>query len=271
MMWKGKGRGEGGERSEEEGAGGAGGGRGDGIAWEMRPGGMLVQKRCPGEGDSSSAPVPPAAAAAAPMVRVRVAYGAARHEVCISSQATFGGLKKLLAGETGLQPAEQRLLYKGKERENGEYLDTCGVKNRSKIVLVEDPASVERRYLERRRMAKVEGVKRAVSDASMEIDKLADQVNAMEKSISNGTKVADVQISTLVELLMRQAIRVDAIPAEGEGEAAFQKNLQAKRVQKCVETLDVLKVSNARIKHVVITTKWETFESPTRTPWEFFD
>ncbi|KAH7837672.1 hypothetical protein Vadar_016536 [Vaccinium darrowii] len=36
---------------------------------------------------------------------------------------------------------------------------------------------------------------------------------------------------------------------------------QGKRVQKCVETLDVLKVSNARVKHVIVTAKWETFET----------
>lgn len=47
---------------------------------------------------------------------------------------------------------------------------------------------------------------------------------------------------------------------------------QGKRVQKCVETLDELKVSNARIKPVVVTTKWETFDHiPSSTTWEIFD
>lgn len=47
--------------------------------------------------------------------------------------------------------------------------------------------------------------------------------------------------------------------------------LQAKRVQKCVETLDVLKVSNTKLKPVVVTTKWETFDPPTTTQWEYFE
>lgn len=48
--------------------------------------------------------------------------------------------------------------------------------------------------------------------------------------------------------------------------------MQAKRVQKCVETLDVLKVSNARLQAVVVTTKWETFDAAaTTTKWELFD
>lgn len=47
---------------------------------------------------------------------------------------------------------------------------------------------------------------------------------------------------------------------------------QGKRVQKCVEKLDQLKVSNARIKPVVVTTKWEIFDHPpSSTTWELFD
>ena len=48
--------------------------------------------------------------------------------------------------------------------------------------------------------------------------------------------------------------------------------LQGKRVEKCVETLDVLKLSNARIKPVIVTTNWETFDPPQAiAKWELFD
>lgn len=47
--------------------------------------------------------------------------------------------------------------------------------------------------------------------------------------------------------------------------------LQARRVQKCVETLDVLKASNAEAKPVIVTTKWETFDPPATTQWGFFE
>lgn len=50
--------------------------------WEMRPGGMLVQKRDP---DSDPTRIPPP-----PTIRVRVKYGSVYHEINISSQATFG-------------------------------------------------------------------------------------------------------------------------------------------------------------------------------------
>jgi hypothetical protein len=86
-------------------------------------------------------------------------------------------VKKLLTAETGLQPDEQRVIFRGKERENGEYLDTCGVKDRSKVTLMEDPSSIERRVIEMRRNAKIQSARRAISDVSMEVDKLAEQVS----------------------------------------------------------------------------------------------
>lgn len=33
----------------------------------------------------------------------------------------------------------------------------------------------------------------------------------------------------------------------------------------------MLKVSNARLQTVVVTTKWETFDTPATTQWELFD
>lgn len=61
-------------------AGGGGGGE-SGGEWELRPGGMVVQKRNP---DSDRSSIPP------PTTRVRVKYGSTYHEISINSQATFG-------------------------------------------------------------------------------------------------------------------------------------------------------------------------------------
>lgn len=49
------------------------------VEWEMRPGGMLVQKRS----DNSQLIAPP-------NLRIRVAYGAARYQISANSQSTFG-------------------------------------------------------------------------------------------------------------------------------------------------------------------------------------
>ncbi|KAK7303079.1 hypothetical protein RJT34_13978 [Clitoria ternatea] len=228
------------------------------TAWEMRPGGMLVQKRT----TKTESPTT--------NLRLRIAYGALRYEICVSSMATFGEVKKVLSAETGLGVDEQRLVYRGKERKNGEYLDVCGVKDRSKVVLIQDPSSIERRFIQMRINVKIQNAHRAINNVSVEVDQLVDQVSAIEKSTSDGVKVPEVQITTLIELLMRQAIKLESISAEGD--ASAQKTLQGKRVQKCVETLDQLKVCNARIKPPVVTTKWETFDHPpSSTKWELFD
>ncbi|MED6120378.1 hypothetical protein PIB30_020392 [Stylosanthes scabra] len=240
---------------------------GDGVTneeteWEMRPGGMLVQKRSDNRDD---APPPK-------KLRLRVAYDGLRHEICVSCMSSFLQVKKVLSMETGLQVDEQRLLYRGRERENGEYLDMCGVKDRSKLVLIEEPSSIQRRFTQMRRNAKIHTATRAVIDLTLQLDHLQQQVSSIEKSISNGVKVPEVQISTLIEMLMRQAIKLESISTEGDVSA--QKNVQGKRVQKCVETLDALKICNARIKRVVVTTNWETFEHPhssTKSHWEIFD
>ncbi|OAY25202.1 BAG family molecular chaperone regulator 3 [Manihot esculenta] len=233
--------------------------RDEDVEWEMRPGGMLVQKR------NETIEVPPT------ILRLRVAYGALRYEISVNSQATFGELKKLLMAETGLQPGDQKIMFRGKERENGQYLELCGVKDKSKVLLIEDPASIERRYIQMRKNSRIQSAHRAISSVSMEVDKLAEQVSAIEKSISGGIKVPEVQITTLIEMLMRQAIKLDSISAEGD--ASSLKTLQGKRVQKCVETLDALKISNAKVKPVIVTTKWETFDPPpvALSQWELFD
>lgn len=287
---------------------------GGGGEWELRPGGMLVQKRNP---DSDRGSVP------APTIRVRVKYGSFYHEINISSQATFGELKKMLTGPTGLNHQDQKLLFKNKERDSNAYLDISGVKDRSKIVLMEDPISQEKRFLEMRRNAKNEKASKSISEISLEVDKLGSQVTALESVILRGGKVAEMDVLNLIEMLMNQLIKLDGIIADGD--AKLQRKLQVRRVQKYVETLDILKVKNStphgngnadggyiltkqqqqqeqqrfstgqRLTQeqpsrnstsapVVVTTKWETFDSaPSSIPppstsasapklnWEFFE
>ena len=89
-----------------------------------------------------------------------------------------GELKKALVQDTGLQPKQQRLLYHGKEKKDATYLSEVGVKNKSKIVLVEDAASWEKRLLElRKNEAKAKACK-AVAEAQQVVDKLSGQVRS---------------------------------------------------------------------------------------------
>ena len=51
--------------------------------WEVRPGGMLVQKRSP---DAD----PPPGGAPVPTIRVKVKFNCVYHEIYINAQASFG-------------------------------------------------------------------------------------------------------------------------------------------------------------------------------------
>lgn len=209
---------------------------------------MLVQKRNP---DSENRPP-------LPTIRVRVKYRSIYHEISISSQATFGELKKMLSGPTGLHHQDQKLLYKDKEKDNKTFLDIAGVKDKSKIVLIEDPISQEKRYLEMRKNVKVGKAAKTISDISLEVDRLARQVSALESVISKGGKVVEKDVINLTELLMNQLLQLDGIIAEGD--MKVQRKNQVRKVQKCVETLDVLKLKNS------IPTNNETHNPKDRAP-----
>ncbi|KAL7147511.1 hypothetical protein ABFS83_06G112100 [Erythranthe nasuta] len=214
------------------------GGRGGAAAtekeWELRPGGMLVQKRT--DGDQARAPPP--------TIRVRVKYASIYHEIRISSQASFGELKKMLSGPTGLHHEDQKLFYKDKERDNKSFLDTVGIKDKSKIVLQEDPISQEKRILAMRKNVKMEKAVKTVSEISSEVDKLAQQVSALESIVSKGKKVVEKDVVKLIELLMNQLLKLDGIIVV-DGDVKLQRKMQVTRIQKCVETLDVLKLKNS--------------------------
>ncbi|KAJ8771441.1 hypothetical protein K2173_026618 [Erythroxylum novogranatense] len=216
--------------------GGVGGGGGEsGAEWEVRPGGMLVQKR---NLDSDRSSVPP------PTIRVRVKYGSTYHEININSQATFGELKKILTGRTGLHHQDQKLIFKDKERDSKAFLDMSGVKDKSKLVLFEDPISQEKRFLEMRKNAKMEKASKSISEISLEVDRLAVEVSTLESKITKGGKVAETDVLNLIELLMNQLLKLDGIMADGD--VKLQRKMQVMRVQKYVEILDTLKIKNSK-------------------------
>lgn len=47
-----------------------------------------------------------------------------------------GELKVMLSMVTGLEPREQRLLFRGKEREDSDHLHMVGVRDRDKVLLL---------------------------------------------------------------------------------------------------------------------------------------
>lgn len=206
------------------------------VGVEVRPGGMLVQKRTVDSNQN---------AAVGQIIKVRVKHGSSYHELSMSSQASFGEMKKLLAGPTGLHPQDQRLMYKDKEMDSKVFLDLAGVKNGSKLVLLEDELSRERRCLESRRNVKTEKGSKEIASIKFEVDQLVKQIIAVEMEISRGKKVMESDIMSLIELLMTQLIKLDGVAAEGD--LKLQRRMQVKRVQKYIENLDMLKLRNYEI------------------------
>ncbi|XP_010250913.1 PREDICTED: BAG family molecular chaperone regulator 1-like [Nelumbo nucifera] len=127
------GGGGGGGGDNSTGGSGRGCGGGGEIKWELRPGGMLVQKRENGESEGEG------------MITVRVSTGSEWHGISIEATSTFGELKMILSLVTNLEPREQRLLFRGKEREDNDFLHMVGVRDMDKVLLLEDPANRERK------------------------------------------------------------------------------------------------------------------------------
>lgn len=94
-----------------------------------------------------------------------------------TNSSLAGELKWILAPLTGLHPQEQRLLFRGKEREDADYLHIAGVSDMSKISLVEDPASKEKKWEELRQNENIAKACQAIAHIRDEVDKLAGQVH----------------------------------------------------------------------------------------------
>ncbi|KAH8513494.1 hypothetical protein H0E87_006675 [Populus deltoides] len=201
--------------------------------WEIRPGGMLVQKRTTADSNHNSVPVS--------NIKVRVKYGSSCHEISISSQASFGELKKMLAEHTGVHPLDQKLIFKKKERNSKAYLDVAGVKDGSKIVLIEDITSRERRCLEMLKSAKIEKGSKSLQQVSSEVDQFGDKVTSLETTTSKGGKVAEKDVDGLTEILMAKLVALDGIFVEGD--LKLQKRMQERKVQQYIEALDRLKLN----------------------------
>ncbi|KAJ6803582.1 BAG family molecular chaperone regulator 4 [Iris pallida] len=223
------------------------------IDWELRPGGMVVQRRDDDEDVADG-----------PTIRIKVHHDTSHHDLSVPAQSTFGELKRVLAQVTGLEPQEQRLLFRGKEKDDEECLHMAGVKDTSKLVLLEDPASRERKL---EQMKRDQGISKACEQIVLirsEVDKLAEKVTALESAVHAGTKVADKEFIMLTELLMVQLLKLDGIDAEGE--AKVQRRIEVRRIQSYVDKLDMLKARNSNpfsnnSNTVSVATQWETFES----------
>ncbi|GAB2217871.1 hypothetical protein Droror1_Dr00001084 [Drosera rotundifolia] len=200
------------------------------------------------------------AAEAADVIKIKVSYGTSHHDVTLPPRSTFGYLKEVLAPEVGLEPFEQRLFFRGRVKDDKEALSTAGVKNLSKLLLMEHSASKERKIEEMKKQDEISKACEAVAEVRAEVDKLSQKVASIAASVDGRMKVDDKDFVFLTEMLMVQLLRLDTIDAQGE--AKVQRKTEVRRVQSYVDTLDVLKARNSNPSNVVATTaEWEKFDS----------
>ncbi|KAI3473129.1 hypothetical protein Pfo_030421 [Paulownia fortunei] len=194
---------------------------------------------------------------------IKVSYGPNQHEVAVPSNSSFGDLKSVIVQKIGLKPETHKLLFRGKEKEDDEDLQTAGVKDNSKVLLMEDMTCTQKSPEVLKETSVISRGGAAVAEVREEVDKLSDQVSALQAVVNSGTKVDNKDIIYLTEMLMRQLLKLDGIEAEGEGKV--QRKMEVRRVQSFVETMDILKSRNSNSfsnvdDTVSVTTQWETFE-----------
>jgi len=229
------------------------------MEWEMRPGGMFVQRREAaadngggGNGNMTTT------------VLITVVHASSHYDLHLPTNSTFWDVKSLLVHRTGLQPEEQQLFFGGKEKDNEDNLHEEGVRDKSKLLLLEDASSEERKREEIRKHNEMLKASEAVAEVRAEVDKLAERVSVLEVAVDGGTRVSDKEFLMSTELLMRQLLKLDSI--EAEGEVKLQRKAEVRRVQNFVDTLDSLKAKNSNPftpigKAVSVATQWETFDS----------
>lgn len=83
----------------------------------------------------------------------------------------------MLTEYTGLHVLDQKLIFKKKVRDSKSYLDVERVKDGSKLVLIEDIESRERRILETLKIAKKEKTSKSLIEINLEVDKLSKKVH----------------------------------------------------------------------------------------------
>lgn len=200
---------------------------------------------------------------------VKVSHGSKLVDVSVPSNSTFGDLKRVIAQEIGVDPQLQKLFFRGKEKDDGDFLQMAGVKDNSNLVLMEDARGKQMNPQGINEPSEVSRGDAAVFEVRAEVDKLSEQVSALQAVIHTGNKVDERNIVYLTEMLMRQLLKLDSIEAEGEGK--IQRKLEVRRVQSLVETMDILKARNSNpfsdcTNAESVTTDWETFDSGVADP-----
>jgi hypothetical protein len=113
-------------------------------------------------------------------------------------------LKKVLAQQSGLDPASQKLLFRGKEKHDSELLHTSGIKDMARLILLEAPTSQEQCPAEEKMDPEVARACEAIARVRVEVDKLANKVywhsEQISESFFNSCANASSKINVVIEI-----------------------------------------------------------------------
>lgn len=213
-----------------------------------------------------------------PTVKIKVSHADEQFDFVVPSLSTFGDLKRLLAIEKGLDEATLKLLFRGQEKEDNEQLQNAGVKDNAKLLMIPmvepvgemnhevqtnieptntkideitqqmadlKPPSSEDEKPEEPQKPELSRACIAITEVRSEVDKLEEQVGALEEVVNGGSEVEGQQFVALTEFLMRQLLKLDCI--EAEGEEKVQRKSEVRRIQNLEDRLDSLKERNCNL------------------------
>lgn len=78
-----------------------------------------------------------------------------------------------------MEPEEQRVYFRGRETQDDENLHTAGVKNNSKLLLMERPVSKEKKLEQLKKTKEMNKASEAVAQVRAEVDKLHERVKLL--------------------------------------------------------------------------------------------
>lgn len=94
-----------------------------------------------------------------------------------------GEVKSVISQIIGLEPKVQKLLFRGKEKEDHEYLHLAGVKDNSKVLVMEK--TVEDKNPEEVKVTtEISRGAEAVAEVRKEVDKLSEQVDSFHSKVT---------------------------------------------------------------------------------------
>lgn len=88
-------------------------------------------------------------------------------------------MKKIIAREFGVEPEMQKVFFRGKEKEDCDYLQMAGVRDNSKVLLVEDRRNKASSSKGINEVSEISRGSEAVAQVGAVVDKLSEKVDSL--------------------------------------------------------------------------------------------